>query len=188
MALSNLKKQKLISKQAFVIKTPIIKRKNMNKVLKGIVSGIAGAALLVSCTDCPPQNPQNYTGFIHKDTANKMIQSYLNSLDNIPPPEEGVSPQQLYSLIIDADELRTYLSDPAIKNVKVMFAHTLDYINTGNADIPAGMTSGALTIVFGGFDSSGNYVYAPGMTLPNEARGCPPYCPSTGTATNNLFE
>lgn len=152
-----------------------------------ILSGIICVILFANCSNNNSEIQPSYEGFIYKDTANRMIQSYLNSIDSLDP-EGGADNQQLYSLIVGADELRTYLSDTSIKNVKVMFAHTLDYINAGNGNRPAGLKSGALTIVFGGFDKEGNYVYAPGMKVPDMAKACPPKCPTKGTASNNLFE
>lgn len=142
---------------------------------------ICSALFVAGCNNNQPDSHPGYTGFIPKDTANKMIQSYLNSIDS---NDRG---EQLYSLIVNADELRAYLADTSVKSVKVMFAHTLDYINSGNANKTAGLKSGALTIVFAGFDKAGNYVFAPGMSVPDSAEPCPPECPTQGTAADNLL-
>lgn len=123
-----------------------------------------------TCTTCIP-----------KDTANKMISSYITSLngntDNI----------NLYSLIIDADQLRLYLSNTNIKHVKLMFAHTLDYINSGHGGQNCGYKSGALTLIIAGYDADNNYVYYDGNMLMDRLNPCPTACPSSGTASNNTF-
>jgi len=128
----------------------------------------------------------DYTGFITKDTANIMISSYLTSIeaDSAPKPVPDLN-----SLIIDAKELRTYLNNNRnIKKVKLMLAHTMDYINEGNSGKPAGYSSNALTIVVAGYDSAGNYVYAPGNMVPDHCAPCPTFCPVAGTAANNLLQ
>ena len=124
----------------------------------------------------------SYAGFIPKDSANKMIGSYLTSID------DELANEPLYSLLLDADELRVFLSDNNIEGVKIMFAHTLDYINKGNDGVHAGYKSGALTLVFAGFDEDENYVYAPGNLVPNALRPCPPLCKVVGNASNNLLQ
>lgn len=121
--------------------------------------------------------------YILTDSANKMISSYLTSL---PVPPDGASPD-LHALVVSADLLRDYLSDASIQSVKLMFAHTLEYINAGHEGVPAGYQSGALTLVFGGYDSSGDYVLAPGSTVPNHCIPCPPTCLKSGTAASDLF-
>lgn len=120
--------------------------------------------------------------FIPVDTANKMIQSYLNSIT-----DSGSANVQLQSLIMNADALREYLNDTSIKEVKVMFAHTLNYINSGNGGQYAGYKANALTIIFAGYNSAGNYVIAPENMVPDGTKPCPPSCPVTGTASNPLI-
>jgi len=127
-----------------------------------------------------PENVKNH--FIPVDSANKMIQSYLSSIEIT----DTANPQ-LQSLIMNADALREYLKDTSIKEIKVMFAHTLDYINSGHEGQNAGYKSGALTIVFSGYNSQGNYVLAPGNLVPDGTKPCPPLCPNGGTASNPLI-
>lgn len=119
-------------------------------------------------------------GMIPIDSANKMIGSYLNSMD------PGVA--ETISLLFDAETLRTYLEDPQITGLKFMLAHPLEYINEGNENVNGGLKSGALTIVIGGFDRNGNYVLGPGRTVPNKARICPPYCSVDGNTADNLLQ
>lgn len=120
--------------------------------------------------------------FITTDSANKMISSYLQSVDSA-----GVGDSSLHSLIFNADSLRAYLSNPEIKNVKVMFAHTLEYINAMGPGHNVGYERGALTVVLGGYDVHGNYVLYKTNQVPDHANGCPLHCPVVGNASNDLF-
>lgn len=122
-------------------------------------------------------------GFIPKEMANRMIQSYLKSVANTPAAEG----QDAYSFLMDAEELRTYLANTNIKGIKIMLAHTMDYINSGKEGIPAGYKAGALTIVIAGYDANGNYVYAPGQKVPDTVKPNPPYSTGTGNAENPLL-
>ncbi|MBS1773645.1 MAG: hypothetical protein JST82_12365 [Bacteroidetes bacterium] len=123
-----------------------------------------------TCTSCIP-----------KDSANKMISSYITSLNGNP---DDVN---LYSLIIDADQLRLYLSNTNIKHVKLMLAHTLEYINSGHSGQNCGYKSGALTLIIAGYDASNNYVYYDANMVMDHMLPCPSSCPSSGTAANNTF-
>ncbi len=119
---------------------------------------------------------------INKDSANKMLNSYITSLNGNP------NDSNLYSLIINANAMRNYLNDnPDIKNIKFMFAHTLDYINSGHYGQPAGYKSGALTLVIAGYDSSNNYVYIGADMVMDNLVPCPNNCPPSGTAAQNTF-
>lgn len=130
-----------------------------------------------------PAAPQQH--FIPADTANVMISSYLRSINY------QLNDTDLRSVIIDADSLRAYLSDAGVTKIKIMFAHTLDYINNGGRDQPAGYKSTALTFVIAGYDKDDNYLfYLPtggsGLVL-NHAMPCPMNCPTTGTASQDLL-
>lgn len=117
--------------------------------------------------------------FISTDSANKMIGSYLASIGDTAG---HVDANKLQSLILDAGALREYLKDGSIKKVKVMFAHTLSYINSGHEGQPAGYEPGAFSIVIGGYNANGDYVVAPGYLVPNHAKPCPDNCPTVGSA------
>jgi hypothetical protein len=117
--------------------------------------------------------------FIPVDSANKMLESYLNSI-NADIDTSG----NVQSFIMDADALREYLADNSIKKVKIMLAHTLDYINAGNAGINCGYRSGKLTIIIAGYDADKNYIFAPGNTVLDRASPCPTQCELTGTASD----
>jgi len=109
-----------------------------------------------------------------------MLTSYQASIDD----------SDLHSLIFDADELRSYLStnNNSIKKVKVMFAHTLPYINSGHEGQYAGYKAGELTVIIAGYDLDNNYVYWNTNNVMDNALPCPTMCPVNGTASNNVFE
>lgn len=146
--------------------------------------GMASIALTLHSCNPKPESRSDLEGYITKDTANKMIGSYLTSIAG----SSDVQNPDLNSLIVDADLLRDYLKDPEIKRVKVMFAHTLEYINAGHRGQNAGYKSAALTIVFAGFGKDGNYIFAPGNMVPNHAVPCPRNCPDAGSATQSLLQ
>lgn len=120
--------------------------------------------------------------YVERDSANKMIGSYLASL----PPQDSSKPD-LHALILDAEVIRDYLNDTSIKSLKLMFAHTLDYINAGNQGVPAGYQSGAFTMVMLGFNAEGNYIYLPGKQAFNRWVPCPLNCPDEGDAASDYL-
>ena len=117
--------------------------------------------------------------FIPVDSANKMLESYLNSI-NADIDTSG----NIQSFIMDAGAIREYLADNSIKKVKIMLAHTLNYINAGNAGVNCGYRTGKLTIIMAGFDADGNYIFTPDNKVPDRAEPCPTNCPSVGTAAD----
>ena len=117
--------------------------------------------------------------FIPVDSANKMLESYLSSI-NADSDTSG----NVQSFIMDADAIREYLSDNSIKKVKIMFAHTLSYINSGHAGVNCGYRAGKLTIIMAGYDSDGNYIFTPDDKVPDRAEPCPTHCPVIGTASD----
>ncbi|PZF74986.1 hypothetical protein [Taibaiella soli] len=125
--------------------------------------------------------PDNYpfSSFISIDSGNKMLESYLASLsDN--------DDSSIHSFIFNADSLRSYLNDPRITNVKLMFGHTLEYINEGNYGKPTAYTSGNLTIIVAGYDMNGSYVYKNGNKVLEHAMPCPHDC-ATGAAAGSTL-
>lgn len=123
-----------------------------------------------TCTSCIPV-----------DSANKMIGSYIASLNGNP------NNQYLYSLIADANDLRNYLNaNPSVTNLKLMFAHTLPYINGGGGNVYCGTKAGQLTLVIAGYDANGNYVIGTNGVMDN-LQPCPINCPSIGTAASNTI-
>ena len=125
------------------------------------------------------------TGFIPIDSANKMLSSYLKSLDTVTAVDAN-----LHAVIFNADSLRSMLNDETngkIAHVKVMFAHRLDYINSGGQNVNCGYDNDALTLIIAGYDTVGNYVYHPAGKVLNIGSPCPPLCPENGTAASNLL-
>ncbi len=128
---------------------------------------------------------QEDTAFIPIDTANKMIQSYLTSIGGT-----GGVDTSLHSLIVDANALRKYLttdSGMSISHLKIMFAHKLDYINSGHAGQPCGYGINGLTAVMAGYNNAGNYVFYPVDLVMDQMRPCPHECPVNGSASNDLL-
>jgi hypothetical protein len=121
-----------------------------------------------------------FSKFIPLDSANKMIGSYLYSINS------SYNDSDLRSFTINADSLRSYLDNGDVKNIKLIFAHTLNYINAGYDGVNSGFESGALTIIIAGYDNSGNYVYRNGMVL-DHSKPCPYACPS-GQAINDYLQ
>lgn len=120
------------------------------------------------------------TNLIPIDTANRMIRSYLKSLDG--------DDDNLRSLIISAETLREYLKDSSIKDIKIMFAHTRSYINSGHEGQPSGLKNNALTVVLAGYRSDGTYVLSQGYKVPDHSRPCPTSCPLVGSASKDVIE
>ena len=136
-----------------------------------------------TCT--PPPNAQLFTQPIPVDTADSMIQCYLNSI-HYPSNDTNVT-----SFIVNADTLRNYLNDTSngkIVQVKLMLAHTLNCVHSPAADANCGYNNKALTIVIVGYDKNNNYVLNPQGMVYDRAQTCPPYCPSSGTASNALIQ
>lgn len=127
---------------------------------------------------------RNYSHYVQKDTANVMIESYLQS---IAPDTGEQSAPDLHSLIMDAEALREYLNNTEIKSVKFMFAHTLEYIDSGHQGQNAGYKSGALTLIVAGYDTNGNYIFSHGDRVPNHCTPCPEFCGKKGAAAGDLL-
>lgn len=143
------------------------------------------AVLLMAMAACkkPHHPPTASQSFIPIDSANKMVNSYLNSI-SFPGSDTNV---RCFS--IKASDLRLLLDSlpqsPAIKEVQVKFGHTLEYINSGHANQFAGYQKNALTLLVVGVDVAGNYVYASGKVL-DHSHPCPNNCPN-GTAANPYY-
>jgi hypothetical protein len=142
------------------------------------------SAAFTSCTSSTPL-PVLATEFISVDTANRMISSYLNSINY------QSNDSSLHSLVIDAIELKRYLDTTrtgnTIKKLKIMFAHKLSYINSGQGNQFAGYDNDALTIVIAGVNENGDYVVFPGNKVFNNSMPCPTSCPE-GTASSPLIQ
>jgi hypothetical protein len=116
-----------------------------------------------------------------------MIQSYLTAINST------VNTQEIRSLEFDADVLRAYLAQhlgdtsKRIEKFKFIFAHSLDYVNSGNEGKRPDTNSHALTFVIVGVDKDGNYVYTSGGEALDFAQPCPPRCPVQGNSGSSLL-
>ncbi|MCB9044706.1 MAG: hypothetical protein H6550_01075 [Chitinophagales bacterium] len=115
--------------------------------------------------------------FLLPDTANVMIQSYLNA--------RGTNDVKSYR--VDANSLRYYLQNTNITHVRLMFAHKLSYVHGGGKNIYDGLDYESLTIVIAGLDSNNNYIYSPQGAVMDFCEPCPTHCPSSGTGASDLL-
>jgi predicted small lipoprotein YifL len=120
----------------------------------------------------------DYSQPISLDTANKMISSYLQSV-NYPNVDTAVR-----SLAFSADTLRAYLSDARITSLEFVLAHQLSYLNGGSNRFGKniGMKPGALTIIAVGMDDNGNVVRNSSNGVYEHAMPCPNFCPNVTDA------
>jgi hypothetical protein len=116
---------------------------------------------------------------ISLDSANKMIGSYVASFDSTS------SDTDLLSVSFNADQLRAYLANPAITNVKISLAHQLSYINAGNGNQHAGYASNALTLIVSAVSANGTYIFS-GNQVMDFGSMCPSVC-LPGDAASALF-
>ena len=119
--------------------------------------------------------------FISKDTANKMIGSYLTSIDY------KHNDTSVKSYTFNADSVRAFLSDTSIKEMKVMMAHSLAYINQNGPGRNVGYNATALTLILSGINSKGDYVFRQVSKVPEHAAPCPSSCVTGGTGADDLF-
>lgn len=115
----------------------------------------------------------DYSRSIPVDSANRMISSYLTSIDY---PSNETS---LRSLAFSADSLRDYLNDSNIKTIRFMFAHQPAYINAGHFGEPSGMNPDALTLVIVGMSNTGAYILNKNDEVFEHCKPCPKFCASS---------
>ena len=133
----------------------------------------------------------SFSAFIPKDSANKMITSYLNSIGDSSSSGTG-NDTDLRSLIVDVKALNSYINQTSTTGfvpvkMKMFFAHTLEYINSGHGNQKCGYRSGKLTMVLALYDSAGNYIYMNGNSVLDNMQPCPQSCPTIGAAANNTL-
>ena len=122
------------------------------------------------------------SSFVQIDSANRMIKSYLTSIDY------SSNDTNIRSLTLDANALRTYLnsdSGQTATHIKIMFAHRLSYINSVGFGAPCAYSINGLTVVLAGYDAKGNYVYFPAGTAIDNCSPCPHQCLTQGSASSN---
>ncbi|WP_118973941.1 hypothetical protein [Taibaiella koreensis] len=149
---------------------------------QGVSANPSSAAAANAAGAGAPGGGGSNPNFISIDSANKMLGSYLFSIN-----ADADNNSNVQSFIMDADAIREYLSDPAIKKVKIMLAHNLKYINEGNSGVNCGYKSGGLTVIMAGYDAQSNYIFAPGNKVMDNSVPCPSICPSNGTASDMLL-
>ena len=113
-----------------------------------------------------------YSVSIPIDTANRMIQSYLTSI-NYPSNDSG-----LRSLSFNADTLRAYLLNSEISEISFMLAHQPGYINSGHFGEPANTNPTALTLILVGKSTNGTYIHNSFGEVYEHFQPCPTYCNS----------
>ena len=113
-----------------------------------------------------------YSQPISIDTANRMIASYLESV-NYPYQDTAVR-----SLAFDADTLRAYLADANITTLKFYLAHQQSYLNgdVNRFGKNIGMRPGALTVICVGVDDLGQVVKNSSNGVYEHAMPCPNLC------------
>lgn len=123
--------------------------------------------------DAAAATPSVNGAFILIGEANEYIQEFLDNHYDA----NSFGKVNTKSFILDAGLVREYLADQTITNVKLM----LGVREVDGTKYP--------TIIFSGYDSSGNYVNAgpnKNMVLDHCAL-CPPSCPVAGTARHELI-
>lgn len=114
----------------------------------------------------------DYSQSIPLDEANKLINSYLTSV-NYPAQDTA-----LRSLMFDADTLRAYLRDTSIVTIRFFVAHTPSYANNSTTyGKYAGLKPDAMTLVIAGMNSSNQYVRSSRNGFYEHAKPCPALCP-----------
>lgn len=114
----------------------------------------------------------NYSQPISLDTANRMIGSYLNSV-NYPATDTAIR-----YLNFDADTLRAYLKDTRIVTIKLIMAHQNTYVSVaGNYGKYTGLKPRALTAILAGVDENNSLIRNSSNGVYEHAIPCPDLCP-----------
>jgi hypothetical protein len=153
-----------------------------NQQTHAATAGIEDPQQLVAAA--PPTPPDTmYSKPIHIDSANRMIMSYLNAINYT------VNTNETRSLIFDANVLKNYLNtgNGQIKKIKFIFAHNMNYINSGFEGERPSSNDNALTLIIVGVDGNGNYVFDPNQKALDFCQPCPTECLQVGSAANNLL-
>lgn len=150
---------------------------------------IASSFGFISCKNNVPnskstnENCSNVNAYIPIDSANKMISSYLNSI------QYQNNDTDVRSFIVDANALRCYLNSEEgqnVSNLKISLAHKITTTYSIDSNINCGYNGKHLTIVITGFDTLGNNVIRPKGLCFDRAFWKPNYHIS-GNASNDLI-
>lgn len=114
----------------------------------------------------------NYSRSITVDTANRMLESYLNGV-GYPGVDTAIR-----SLSFDADTLRAYLQNSNIVTMKFMIAHPPAYMKNGNTNVNAGLNASGMTLIIVGLDNTDRYVMNSQNGVYDYMSPCPSQCPT----------
>lgn len=117
--------------------------------------------------------PAAYSRTIPIDTANRMIQSYLDAIDYT------VNTNAIRSWVFNADTLRNYLNSAKgkdIRNLRLLLAHSLEYIHAGHEGVMPPLNSHDLTLVIVGLDENNDYIYSSEGGPLDRCMPCPTEC------------
>lgn len=116
--------------------------------------------------------------------ANRMIHSYLSGI------QADLNTNAVRSWEVSADTLRRYLSGENGKKIvrlKLMLAHTMAYIHSGNEGRREPLNSHDVTIVMVGVDAGNNLVYNTENMPYDYAMPCPPECLGGGGDSDRII-
>jgi hypothetical protein len=172
--------------------------------MKKTIQVFASAVLLAGCANSPETtkpkmktvqlqssnelcatSASDGSSFLNYDTANRMIESYLTSIN---ASDNG---SDVHSYIVNVNDLRSYLNSDSgrtITHLKIMLAHTKAYVNGGGYGIPCGYNAKNLTVVLAGYNSHNNYVFYNDNQVMDYSSPCPACCPKNGSAASDLIE
>lgn len=117
----------------------------------------------------------HYSHAIKKDSANRMINSYLLSIN------ASENDSTLRSLTFDADTMRSYLADSRIVTLKFMLAHQPSYMNSGKYGVSCGLKAGSVTLVVVGLDENNGFIYNNRNMVYENMAPCPANCPTVSS-------
>lgn len=129
-----------------------------------------------------PQAPGTpYSRPISRDSANRMIRSYLHAVNY------SVNTEALRAWFFDADTLRAFLQNKQIKHLKLFLAHNAEYAFSENEGVLPPLNSHVLTFILAGIDENNNYIYSDEGGPYEYALPCPPRCPVSGGSAGDTL-
>lgn len=170
----------------------------MKNQFKHFIFWCAASCIIGSCNKSPVESPDTNTSMerqVNKEifrtentlthwvdytTANISIESYLASIDTF-------NTDQISSFYIDADNLRDYLSDNNIVEIKVMIGHTDNVISNPIDSQYHYLNAGSNTLFLAGIDVNNNYILYDNDYVLNRLHACPLNCKLTGEAASPLL-
>lgn len=114
---------------------------------------------------------------ISMDTANRMIGSYLESINYT------TNATDLQSMTFDADTMRHFLQNSDVVKLHFVIAHRDTYINAGFFGSYCGAAASGLTFIIFGLDNAGEIIYTSNGMVMEHTRPCPAYCTNSPMLT-----